>query len=143
MSMARGQCLRFGRFSLVGVLGAALQVILFDLLTKGFRLPVAAAAPLAVEIVLLHNFFWHERFTWRDRGSTGVGRRLIRLWRFHTANGLVSLAGNTALVYCLVQLLKAPALPSVVAAIAVCTPLNYLVANCWVYGQVRQVESGR
>ncbi len=127
---------RFGRFTLIGALGAALQVALFDLLMKGLRLPGVAAAPIAVEIVLLNNFFWHERFTWRDRRSAGLRQRATRLWRFHTANGLVSLAGNTALTWWLVEKLKAPALASAVAAIAVCAPVNFLVADRWVYGRV-------
>jgi putative flippase GtrA len=86
-----------------------------------------------VEVVLWHNFFWHERFTWRDRGFTGFRQRAIRLYRFHATNGLVSLAGNTLLIYGLVQLLKAPALPSTLAAIATCAPVNFFLADRWVY----------
>jgi len=131
---ARGGCARFGKFSLVGVLGAALQVALFDFLVHGVRLPGAAAAAIAVESALLHNFIWHERFTWRERRTAmGFRERSARLWRFHAANGMVSLAGNTLLAYCLVQQLKAPAIPSAVAAILVCAPLNFLLADRWVY----------
>jgi len=125
---------RFGRFGMVGVLGAALQVILVDLLTRCSHLPAIVAMPIAVEMALWHNFFWHERFTWRDRGSAGFRQRAIRLARFHVSNGLVSLAGNTVLTYCLVEQLKAPVLPSAVAAIAVCAPVNFWVADRWVYG---------
>ncbi|SPE37627.1 GtrA family protein [Candidatus Sulfopaludibacter sp. SbA6] len=143
MTGAGRQCVRFGRFSLTGVLGAALQVMLFALLMKCFHLPGVAATPIAVEMVLLNNYFWHERFTWRDRGCVGLRHRAIRLWRFHAANGLVSLAGNTVLTYCMVQKLKAPALPSAVAAIAVCAPINFLVADRWVFGATkRSVSAG-
>ena len=127
------QCARFARFSLAGVLGGALQVLLFDLLIKCVHLPGVAATPIAVELVLLNNFFWHERFTWGDRRSAGFSRRAIRLWRFHAGNGLVSLAGNTALTYCLVDRLGMPAAPSAAAAIAVCAPINFLLAERWVY----------
>jgi putative flippase GtrA len=129
------QCARFARFGLVGILGAALQIVLFDLLMKCLHLPGAAAAPIAVEMVLLNNFFWHERFTWRDRESAGLRQRAIRLWRFHAGNGVVSLAGNALLVYCLVQLIEVPALPSQVMAIVLCAPVNFLVADRWVYTQ--------
>ena len=134
MSSGR-QCARFGRFNLVGALGAALQVLLFYLFMKCWRMPEAAAAAIAVEIVVLHNFFWHERFTWRDRRPGGLRQRTIRLWRFHAANGLVSVVGNTALTYCLVQQLKSPALVSAVAAIALCAPVNFWIADRWVYGR--------
>lgn len=127
---------RFGRFGMVGILGAVLQVILVGRLIEWFHLPVFAATPIAVETVLLHNFLWHERFTWRDRKFAGLRQRAIRLARFHFGNGLVSIAGNTVMTYFLVQQLKAPALPSAVAAIAVCAPVNFWVADRWVYGSL-------
>lgn len=133
MSGAGGQCARFGKFGLMGALGAVLQVVLFEILLKGFHLQGVAAAPIAVEMVLINNFFWHERFTWRDREVGGLRQRAIRLWRFHAANGLVSLAGNTVLTYVLVQQLQAPAVPSAVAAIGVCAPVNFWLADRWVY----------
>jgi len=128
-------CARFGRFSLIGLLGATLQVILFNLLMKSFHLREVAAMPIAVETVLLNNFFWHERFTWRDRAAAGLRQRAVRLCRFQAANGMVSLAGNTVLAYWLMQHLQAPPWPSAVAAIAICAPINFLVADRWVYCQ--------
>lgn len=133
MSNAKRKWLRFGKFSLTGLIGAVLQLMLFDLLLKRLHLPGAAATALAVEITVLHNFIWHERFTWSDRQFAGLRRRAARLWRFHVTNGLVSLSGNTLLIYWLVQQFNAPALPSAAAAIAVCAPLNFLLADRWVY----------
>ena len=135
MTWASRLCARFGRFSLIGLLGAVLQVILFNLLMNSFHLRGVEAMVIAVETVLLNNFFWHERFTWRDRGAAGLRQRMVRLWRFQFANGMVALAGNTVLAYWLVQQLKAPPWPSAVAAIAICAPINFLVADRWVYGQ--------
>jgi putative flippase GtrA len=93
-----GQLLaRLGRFNLVGLLGAVLQLLLLYLLTRYLHMPAVAATPVAVEIVVLHNFAWHERFTWRDRHLKSVRQRTVRLWRFHVGNGLTSLLGNTVL----------------------------------------------
>lgn len=128
---------RFGKFSLVGILGAGMQVVLFDLLLDRLHLPGPAAAPIAVELVILHNFLWHERFTWRDRRSAGLRERASQLWRFHAANGFVSLAGNTVLVYGLVQVLKMPALLSAAVAILICAPVNFVIADRWVYRRYR------
>ncbi|MGH9656328.1 MAG: GtrA family protein [Candidatus Acidiferrales bacterium] len=128
-----GRCLRFGRFSLVGLMGAVLQLLLVSLLTECFGIPGVAAAAIAVEIAILHNFFWHERFTWRDRRLKSARQAAARLWRFHAGNGLVSLLGNTALVYWLVEWLKTPVLPSAAGAIALCSAVNFLVADRWVY----------
>jgi len=124
---------RFARFNLVGLAGAGLQLLVFYLLMTWFHVPEVTATPIAVEIVLLHNFFWHERFTWGERGTVSFHRSVVRLCRFHAANGLISFAGNTALTYCLVEELKFPPLPSAIAAIAVCAPVNFLIADRWVY----------
>ncbi len=134
MSSARRQGARFGLFSFVGILGAILQIVLFALFTKRHCLTPVAAMPVAVELAILHNFLWHDRLTWRDRGVTSVRNRAVRLWRFHIANGLVSLAGNTILAYWFVEVLRFPALWSAALAIAVCAPANFLLADRWVYG---------
>ncbi len=124
---------RLGKFNLVGLLGAALQLLLLYVLTKGLLISTIAATPIAVEIVVLHNFVWHEGFTWRDRELKTRRRRIARLWRFHVGNGFISVFGNTALVYCLVERLKAPVAPSALAAIVICSLINFLVADRWVY----------
>lgn len=133
MNGAGRRCTRFGRFGAIGLAGAALQVALFDVLLKWCHLPGVAAAPVAVELVVLNNFYWHERFTWFDREAGGLRRKALRLWRFHAANGLVSLVGNTVLAYWLVQQLNAPAVLSQVAAIAIFAPVNFWVADRWVF----------
>lgn len=133
MTRFRRQCARFGKFNLVGLLGAALQLLMFELLFRCFELSGAAAAALSVEIAVLHNFIWHERFTWKDREPAGLSQRSVRLLRFHLGNGLVPIAVNALLVFCLVEQLGAPAVPSALAAIAMCAPLNFLLADLWVY----------
>lgn len=128
---------RFGIFSFVGAVGALWQIALFGLLTESLELRPVIAMPLAVELVVLHNFFWHERLTWRDRGGAGIRERSVRLWRFHVANGVASLAGNTILAYWLVQVLRVPGMWSAAIAIAMCAPVNFWVADRWVYGDTR------
>jgi dolichol-phosphate mannosyltransferase len=135
------QSARFARFNLVGVLGAGLQIVVFELLIKYFRTAEVVATPIAVEIVILHNFFWHERFTWHDQQPGGLQDRIFRLWRFHAGNGLISLVGNTGLTYCLVEQLRSPALLAAVAAIAICAPVNFLIADRWVYVQKLQAKA--
>jgi putative flippase GtrA len=104
-----------------------------SLLTKRFGLLSVVATPVAVEITLLHNFIWHERFTWSDLRAQRSGPLADRLWRWHAANGLISLGGNTILMHCLVEQLKAPATPAAIGAILLCSAANFLVANGWVY----------
>jgi dolichol-phosphate mannosyltransferase len=118
---------RFCRFGVVGLMGAAVQVAAFHALIHWAGVVPVAAAPLSVELAILHNFFWHDRFTWSDRKPPG------RLWRFHVANGLVSIVGNTLLAWWLVEQLHIAAAPAAIVAIAVCAPVNFWVADRWVY----------
>jgi len=114
-------------------MGALLQLMLVSLLTKYFGVLSTAATLVAVEITVLHNFIWHERFTWSNRGPRSSRQLALRVWRFHASNGLVSLAGNTILMYCLVERLRGPVLPAAVGAIVICSLANFLIADRWVF----------
>jgi putative flippase GtrA len=124
---------RFGRFGVVGFIGAVLQLMIVSLLTQGFGVLSTAATLVAVEITVLHNFIWHEHFTWSNRGPKSSRQLALRLWRFHAGNGLVSLGGNAILTYCLVERLKAPTLPAAIGAIVLCSLANFLIADRWVF----------
>jgi putative flippase GtrA len=124
---------RFWRFGLVGFIGAILQLMIVWLLTKSFGVLSTVATLVAVEITILHNFTWHERFTWGNRGPKSIRQLALRLWRFHAGNGLVSLAGNAMLMYCLVERLKAPVLPAAMGSIVLCSLANFLIADRWVF----------
>ena len=119
--------MRFIRFNSVGVAGFAVQLgVLTGLLYFGLHYLVATV--LAVEAALLHNFLWHERWTWRDRPAAGRSR-LGRLWRFHALNGLVSLVGNVVLMRVLVGTFGVPAIPANMLAVLACSLVNYFASN--------------
>lgn len=123
--------MRFLRFNGVGVVGFALQLgVLAALLYLGVHYLVATA--LAVEAAVLHNFAWHERWTWRDRPATGR-TRFGRLWRFHALNGAVSLVGNVALMRVFVGAFGMPAIPANLLAVLACSLVNYLASDRLVF----------
>ena len=70
------------------------------------KLDYLLATGLAVEIAVIHNFLWHERFTWADRPATGPMHSLVRLAKFNASNGAVSMVGNLGLMRLLVGELK-------------------------------------
>jgi len=111
-------------FNAVGVLGFAVQLAVLSALV-GAGLHYLAATALAVEAAVLHNFLWHERWTWRDRPASGASRA-ARLWRFHLLNGVVSLVGNLALMRLLVGALHMSPLPANLIAVLVCAVVNYV-----------------
>lgn len=121
------------RFALVGLIGAVLQLTLLYIFKNRFGVATTIATPLAVEITILHNFVWHHRYTWNNRATASLRQQLTRLWRFHIANGLISLTGNTVLLYAFVQRWELPLIPSAIAALAACSLANFLLADRWIY----------
>jgi putative flippase GtrA len=130
---------RFLRFNLVGVIGFVLQfAVLAILLRVGLHYLVATA--IAVEAAVLHNFAWHDRWTWKDRPAPG-SVRLVRLGRFHLLNGLVSLAGNLAIMRLLVGTFGMPTLPANLIAVLVCAAVNYAASDRLVFSTRSQCDS--
>ena len=124
--------LRWLKFNAVGALGVGVQLGTLAALTNGVGLDYLAATALAVEAAVLHNFFWHQCFTWRDR--TGVpGALARRLISFHGTNGLVSLVGNLYLMRLLVEFAGLPYLTANGCAILACSALNFLLAEFVVF----------
>ena len=60
---------RWMKFHMVGLMGMVVHLTMLSLFSKGLGLEPAIATALAVEMAVLHNFTWHERFTWSDRSS--------------------------------------------------------------------------
>ena len=123
--------MRFWRFNGVGALGFAVQLgVLALLLRVGVHYLLATV--VAVEAAVLHNFLWHERWTWRDRPAAGRAR-FERLWRFHALNGAISLGGNLLLMRLLVGSLGVPAIPANLCSVIACAFLNYGASNRLVF----------
>jgi dolichol-phosphate mannosyltransferase len=123
--------MRFWRFNAVGALGLGVQLAVLALLVRS-GLHYLPATALAVEGAVLHNFVWHERWTWRDRPATG-STRLTRLARFHLLNGSVSLLGNLFLMHVLVGVAGVDPLGANVAAVVVCAIVNFAAADALVF----------
>jgi putative flippase GtrA len=124
------------RFYAVGGVGIGVQLAALALLKSAAGIHYLVATALAVEIALLNNFAWHERWTWRDRtrSAGGVGRRLLR---FHISNGLLSIGGNLVFMRLLVGAWGVPYLAANVASIAACAVLNFLASEWFVFRAAR------
>ena len=120
---------RWARFASVGVMGFAVQLALVHLLTDFAGLDYRVAIAFAVEAAILHNFVWHERWTWRDRADDAREAVSARLVKFNMAAGLISIVGNVGFTALFVELIGAPVLAANVAAIVCLTMLNFLAAD--------------
>ena len=130
--MSKAAYLRVLKFSLVGGLGVAVQLSLLATLTA-MKINYLLATALAVEAAVLHNFLWHQRFTWADRARTGMRGSLGALFRFQLSNGLISIVGNLLLMRLLVGGFRLPVLHPNIATIAVCFVANFLASDRWVF----------
>jgi putative flippase GtrA len=129
----RGTVLRWLKFNAVGALGIAVQFAILLALKGGFHLSYLSATALAVEAAVVHNFFWHERYTWSDRVQTSWRKSLPRLLRFNLTTGGVSIGGNLALMKLLVDHLDMNYLVASAIAIALCSLANFLVSDYVVF----------
>lgn len=122
---------RFARFAAVGAIGLVLQLAALALFTA-MGWPYVMAAAIAVELAALHNFYWHQRWTWCDRAlpQRTVGRRLVD---YHLTTASIAVAGNVVLTGAIVEFFGARPLLANVAAVAVLAAANFGVADRWVF----------
>ena len=123
---------RTAKFALVGAIGIAVQLFTLQLLTA-IGCQYLWATTLAVEAAVLHNFVWHQRFTWSDRGEARISDTAGRLFRFHLSNGAISILGNLLLMRWLVGQLGIRVLIANVLTIAACSVANFLASDRWVF----------
>ena len=125
---------RWTRFAGVGVMGFVVQLVTLQLLNSLVRVHPIVAVALSVEAAILHNFIWHERWTWRDRVSRSTrGGVLDRLVRFNAAAGTVSLVGNVIFTTVFASVFHLPLLIANVVAVGCLTALNYFLADRLAY----------
>ena len=129
----RVTAIRWVKFNAVGGMGIVVQLIVLLLLKSVLQLNYLAATALAVESAVIHNFLWHERYTWADRVRPSWRLSWRRLLRFNVTNGGVSIVGNLALMRVMVGVGHMNYLLANGIAIALCSLLNFLVSDEWVF----------
>jgi len=122
---------RWLKFNAVGAMGVAVQLGTLALLTHIAHWDYLWATAIAVEAALLHNFLWHERYTWADRirQARTPGEVARRMVGFHAGNGAVSLAGNLLLMAWLSGGLGMPLLAANIVSILLCSLVNFSIGD--------------
>ena len=126
------------RFVIVGCLGFVLQLLTLWALTSLAGWPWLPATAAAVEVAVLHNFVWHEWWTWGDRRFRRIAafaglRTFARLVRFNVATGLTSIVGNLVVMEFLVEALGLSPLISNAIAVGLLSIVNFIVSDRWVF----------
>jgi len=144
---------RWLKFNAVGAGGIVVQLAALGILKSLFKVDYLLATALAVEAAVVHNYFWHECFTWADRfvlptsrterekwGTPGLGiRRLrtsgswLRFLKFNCTTGLFSILGNVLVMRVLVGEAGLNYFLANILTIATCSILNFLVSDRFVF----------
>ena len=142
--------IRWCKFNLVGGMGIVVQFCALFILRSLLKFDYLFATAIAVEAAVVHNFVWHEQFTWVDRvkpertrmdGTKSESveprwhRSLLRLLRFNLTNGAVSILGNLALMKVMVGEGHMNYLIANAIAITLCSLANFLVSEQWVFAR--------
>lgn len=128
---ARQGLFRWLKLHFVGGIGIVVQLGALALFRSALHFNYLLATALAVETAVIHNFLWHERFTWKDRPSTHRRQSLARFIKFNGTNGVVSIAGNLLIMRALVGQFRMNYMPANLIAVTVCSLLNFLLSE-WV-----------
>jgi putative flippase GtrA len=130
---------RWLKFNLVGVIGIGVQLAALAVFRSFLQLNYLLATALAVEGAVLHNFLWHQCFTWADRGSAGPAQSLLRLAKFNASNGAVSILANLVLMRVLVGEFGVNYVAANLMAITACSVVNFLLSDRVVFEREPEV----
>ena len=132
---------RWLAFNGVGLLGVGVQLGLVAFLAHAVGVSGLLATAIAVEVTVLHNFVWHQHWTWRDRPSTTARDVAGRLVRFHLLNGVVSLSGNLAIVSVLSGTFAIDPVAANAVAIVVCSMINFAASEVLVFKAYKRLTA--
>jgi putative flippase GtrA len=126
---------RWLRFNAVGLAGVGVQLGCLALLVHGVGMHYFPATLLAVEAAVVHNFLWHQRWTWKDRPLPD-GRGLAgRFWRFQALNGAISLAVNSGAMLALAGAAGLDPIAAGLIAIVAASFVNFAASHAVVFSR--------
>jgi len=131
----RGAGIRWPKFNAVGSIGIIVQLVALATFKGWLQLGYLWATALAVEAAVIHNFFWHERFTWVDRlaRKPALSDAFMRFLKFNLSTGAFSIAGNLLLMYLLAGVAHFQYLVANIVTITACSIVNFLVSDRWAF----------
>jgi putative flippase GtrA len=123
---------RMSRFYFVGMIGIVVQLLVLAGLKSGLKLNYLLSTPLAVEVAIVHNFLWHQRFTWAERAGRAAFSRFLK---FNLGNGVISVTGNIVGMAVLARAAKINYVIANLVSVASCSLLNFMISDRLVFVQ--------
>jgi dolichol-phosphate mannosyltransferase len=121
---------RAAAFAVVGAVGVLLNLAVLAGLVEGLGVAPGLAVVASVEASIVHNWFWNDVWTFRDRRQGSLSGRLARF----NAVSLVAMGANVATFMLLFGVLGIGYLAAEALAIGVAWLANYGVNLEWTYG---------
>ena len=129
----QSRLLRWLKFNAVGAGGIVVQLVVLSAATLVLKIDYLIATALAVEAAVIHNYFWHDRFTWIDRPTESSWARFLK---FNLSTGLFSILGNVLLMRALVDGAHLNYLVANLMTIATCSIVNFVVSDLFVFEEL-------
>ena len=130
MHLALGK--RLTSFGIVGISGIIVNMSVLWLLTHYANLYYAFASPIAIELSIINNFIWNDRFTWHGRRSA----RNLSIWGGLFRFNIVSwIAGsiNWILLIAFTEVAGIYYLWANLLAIAIAAAINFVLNEKWTF----------
>ncbi|MCJ7507631.1 MAG: GtrA family protein [candidate division Zixibacteria bacterium] len=124
---------RFLKFCLVGASGVLVNMFFLWLFYKKLGIFSLLSSFLAIQIAILNNFLWNDKWTWREKRKPGTGEFFIRLGKFALSSNLTSASANLLGVWIFLNLLGWNYLTSNLLGIGLGVVLNFLANHYWTY----------
>jgi putative flippase GtrA len=128
-------------FNAVGVMGAMIQLSALSFFIKILHWDYFTATGLAVEAAILHNFFWHESWTWADKLKTKRENCLRRLLSFNCTTGALSILQNLFLMRAFMNKLKISCFYANLLAIISCSLFNFFISDRLVFREMHKATN--
>ena len=135
---ARAEPARRAAFGAVGAIGFGVQIAAVAWLTRVVGWADGPATAAAVALAVLHNFLWHECWTWRDR--TAARRGVVpRFARFTMIVGTTSVVANVFLTTAYGAVFGVTAVTANTLAVASMAVVNFVLADRAVFARAALV----
>ena len=123
---AQHNWVQLAKFSLVGVSGYVVNLVVYTALLKGADLHYAVAATCSFVVAVTNNYTWNRLWTFRElRGHLGIqGMRFFLV-------SLAALGANLLVLHVLIAYGGLAKLPAQAVAIVLVMPLNFVGNKLW------------
>jgi dolichol-phosphate mannosyltransferase len=118
------------KFLCVGAMGVVVNSAALWMLVHHLGWPYLVSSPVAIQLSIVHNFIWHDRWTFNDRRANGTWFARLKSYEVVTLAGM---ALNWVLLMVLVGWAGQPLLLANLCGIAAGTLLNFAMSKLWAW----------